>query len=188
MRKITKFIKIIHYIQAMSPIRHIRLITPIPLIRLISLIGVVLLGSVIFLLLTSKESEAGWYDDNWLYRVSLSIGNTGAADSNKKVKLDIDTATLITAGKMQSDCGDSRFTDATGKLLKYYIDTSGGACNGASTDYYVLMESIPVGGSIIYHYYGNTNASNGTEGAQFSESTFTPNSGPTAATEEQRSE
>ena len=142
-------------------------------------------GIGLWLLWPHSSPKAGWFDDNWMYRVAISIGNTGSADSNKKVKLDIDTAALITANKIQSDCGDSRFTDASGKLLHYYIDTAGGACNTNSTDYYVLMESIPAGGSIIYHYYGNTTAANGTEAAQFSQATFTPNSGPTAASEEQ---
>lgn len=54
-----------------------------------------------FLKLSSK-SLATWYDDNYLYRQKITIGNTGAADTNKKIKFDIDTATLITAGKMQS--------------------------------------------------------------------------------------
>src|SRR3989344_2375865 len=75
----------------------ISLIRPVLVFRGIRLIGLILFIVTIssaFLLLTSKETEAGWYDENWLYRTAYSIGNTGAADSDKKVKIDIDTATL----------------------------------------------------------------------------------------------
>jgi hypothetical protein len=150
--------------------------------------------SLLFLLVTlpilylvikyQSPIEAAWFNDNWLYRATLTIGNTGSADSNKKVKFDIDTATLITAGKMQSDCGDSRFTDINGRALNYYIDTAGGACNTSSTDYYVLVPTIYAGTTVLYHYYGNPSAQNGTQVSQFSEATFTPTSGPTTGTEE----
>ena len=122
--------------------------------------------------------------DSWAYRTGLTIGNTGSANSDKKVKFDVDTATLITAGKMQADCGDSRFTDINGRALKYFIDTSGGACNTNSTDYYVLVPTINAGNTVLYHYYGNPSAQNGTVSAQFSQATFSPTSGPTGATEE----
>jgi len=131
------------------------------------------------------KAEAAWYDDGWLYRTALTIGNSGSADSNKKVKFDIDTATLYSTGKIQSDCGDSRFTDINGKVLKYYIDSAGGACNTNSTDYYVLVPTINSGNTVIYHYYGNPSVVNGTQTTQFSEVTFSPTSGPSAASEEQ---
>lgn len=133
----------------------------------------------------SNKALAGWMNDNWLYRTSLTIGNTGSADSNKKVKFDIDTAALYSAGKIQIDCGDSRFTDINGRVLKYYIDSAAGACNTNSTDYYVLVPTIYSGNTVLYHYYGNPSAANGTQGAQFSQATFTPTSGPTAGSEEQ---
>src|SRR3989344_3238358 len=87
----------------------------------------------------TKPVSAAWFDEAWSYRTAINFGNTGSADTDKKVKFDIDTATLITAGKMQSDCGDSRFTDINGRALKYFIDTAGGTCNTNSTDYYVLV-------------------------------------------------
>lgn len=71
-----------------------------------------------------KQAQAAWYDDSYGYRQKLTIGNTGAADSDKKVKFDIDTATLVTAGQMQSDCDDTRFTDSSGKVLQYYLDSA----------------------------------------------------------------
>ncbi|MBI4136716.1 DUF2341 domain-containing protein, partial [Candidatus Roizmanbacteria bacterium] len=157
-------------------------------IRLIGRIGVILAAVVLttgaLLYFIHDSVSAAWFDDNWSHRLKYTFTNTGSAVSNQKVKFDIDTATLITDGKLQSDCGDSRFTDANGIVLQYYLDSSGGACNGASTDYYVLVPTIGVGTTTIYHYYGNPSASNGTEAAQFSQSTFSPNSGPTGGSEE----
>ncbi len=144
-----------------------------------------LISGIVWLLLNPTESVAAWYDDSYAYRAKQTIGNTSSADSNKKVKLDIDTATLITAGKMQSDCDDTRFTDINGKQLQYFLDSAGGACNGASTDYYVLLPTINAGTTIMYMYYGNSLANSGSQSSQFSQATFSPTSGPTAATEEQ---
>ncbi|KKQ23516.1 MAG: hypothetical protein US38_C0014G0003 [Candidatus Roizmanbacteria bacterium GW2011_GWC1_37_12] len=154
----------------------------------------IMLFSVIFLIITlpifflvtkyQSKVQAAWMNDSWAYRTGLTIGNTGSADSDKKVKFDIDTATLITAGKMQADCGDSRFTDINGRALKYFIDTAGGTCNTNSTDYYVLTPTINSGNTVLYHYYGNPSAQNGTVSAQFSQATFSPTSGPSAGSEE----
>ncbi|MDO9027437.1 MAG: DUF2341 domain-containing protein, partial [Candidatus Roizmanbacteria bacterium] len=154
-------------------------------VLLLSLAVLIITLPILYLVIRYQSKvEAAWFNDNWLYRITLTIGNTGAADANKKVKFDIDTATLITAGKLQSDCGDSRFTDINGRVLKYFIDTAGGACNTASTDYYVLVPTIFSGNTVLYHYYGNLSAENGTQSSQFSEATFTPTSGPTGGSEE----
>lgn len=138
-----------------------------------------LVATSLFVYLNGKA--AAWYNDNWAYRVQYTI--SGTADTNKKVLIEVDTAALITAGKIQSDCGDSRFTDSTGQVLRYYLDTAGGACNTSSTDYYVLVPTFYSTGTNIYHYYGNAGAANGTELSQFSEGTYTP-SGTASNSEE----
>lgn len=146
-------------------------------IRIISLSIILLIGPLIYFVSRHPQKvEAGWWDDTWHYRTAITVTNSGAADSNKKIKFDIDTQTLITDGKMQTDCGDSRFTSAEGVELLYYLDSAGGDCNTASTDYYVLVPTIPTGNFDIYHYYGNPSAINGTQSAQFSQATFSPGS------------
>ena len=140
--------------------------------KLISLALVLLVLGGFSLKYFTQSAGAAWFDENFAYRTAITFTNSGSAVTYQKVKFDIDTATLISAGKMQSDCGDSRFTDANGKVLKYYLDSTGGACDTNSTDYYVLMPSIVAGENILYHYYGNLSAVNGTEATQFSESTF----------------
>lgn len=131
----------------------------------------------IYTSITSPQKvAAGWFDDGWKYRVAITINNTGSTVYGQKVLLDIDTASLITANKLQGDCDDSRFTDAGGNNLRYYLDSSGGVCNNASTDYYILMPVIYAGENIVYHYYGSPLATVGSENLQFSETTFAPGS------------
>lgn len=137
---------------------------------------ILLIPVALFSLFRPNNPSAAWMNDAWIYRTSLTFTHN-AAVSDTKVKFDIDTATLITAGKMQSDCGDSRFTDVNGKVLEYYIDAGVGACNTSSTDYYVLIPSIVNGSNVIYHYYGNPTVVNGTNAAQFTQSTTTPSGG-----------
>lgn len=137
---------------------------------------------ILFQVFGGKETvEAGWFDDSWAYRSAITFGNTGSAQSLQKVNITVNTSAPINSNQMQSDCGDSRFTDANGQLLRYYIASG---CNTTTTQYWVLISSIVGGTNLVYHYYGNPAAINGTENAQFSEATFSPTSGPTIAAQE----
>src|SRR5579884_1818860 len=72
-------------------------------------------------------AEAAWYDDNYLYRQPVTITNsTGSTQTNLQYLLTVNTASLISAGKLQSSCQDLRFTNQAGKLVPYYIDSG---CN-----------------------------------------------------------
>src|SRR3989344_6341734 len=73
--------------------------------------------------MNAKKSQAAWYDDTYAYRQKITFGNTGAAVVNQKVKLDVDTATIITNNQMRSDCDDTRFTDLNGLPLSYFLDS-----------------------------------------------------------------
>ncbi|MCC6167460.1 MAG: DUF2341 domain-containing protein [Caldilineaceae bacterium] len=158
--------------------------------RLFVVLGVSLLVVSTFFLIQflnrrSASASSDWYNDDWLYRKSISFGNSGSAESDRKVKVDVDTATLISAGKMQGDCGDVRFTTLNGQALDYYLDSSGGACSTDSTDFWVRIPTVYSGETAIYVYYGDTSAENGTKANQLLQTTFTPTSGPTIASEEQ---
>lgn len=150
----------------------IRPIRPISLMRLITkkllLFSVALLvigGSILYLtLINANKTQAAWFNDNWTYRKSVAISTHTAAENNVFISLTLDTATLITAGKMQSDCGDLRYTQYDGKLLKYYISN----CNNISSTIHVFFPTFPAGAQTIYYYYGNPSASNGFESADFS--------------------
>jgi hypothetical protein len=92
----------------------------------------------------------------WSYRRPITISSTLSL-SNYQILVQVDTASLISAGKMRSDGGDIRFTDSDGAtLLSYWIEP--GTVNTASTKIWVKVPSIPAGTKTIYMYYGNPSA------------------------------
>ncbi|MGC9060167.1 MAG: DUF2341 domain-containing protein, partial [Thermoplasmata archaeon] len=101
----------------------------------------------------------------WPYMRRIVINNTANSNTltNYTVNLTLDTASLIMAGKMRSDCGDIRFTDANGIEIPYWIESG---INTANTKIWVKVPSIAGGGrTSIFLYYGNLSAqskSNGT--------------------------
>ncbi|MCK4660177.1 MAG: DUF2341 domain-containing protein, partial [Phycisphaerae bacterium] len=105
--------------------------------------------------------------DDWLagwgYRAPVQITGSSSALTGYQVLVTVDTASLISAGKLRSDCGDLRFTDTDGAtLLDYWIESD---CNSASTRVWVNVSSIPTGGTTIYMYYGNASAGSTSSGA-----------------------
>jgi hypothetical protein len=83
--------------------------------------------------------------------------------TNYQVLVTLDTASLISAGKMRSDCGDIRFTDSDAQtLLSYWIESG---CNSATTKIWVKVPTIPASSTkTIYVYYGNPSATNQSSG------------------------
>lgn len=77
--------------------------------------------SVYFFLTKSVPVKAEWWNDNFHYRKRIVINNSGATVTNKKIKIEQDTASLISSGKLQNDCKDVRFTDNYGNLLTHQI-------------------------------------------------------------------
>ena len=92
----------------------------------------------------------------WNYRKSIIISNSGSTSTDYQVLITIDTASLITATKMRSDCGDIRFTDIDGSTnISYWIESG---CNTSSTRIWIKIPSIPAGTKTIYLYYNNPSA------------------------------
>ncbi|MFC1711701.1 DUF2341 domain-containing protein, partial [Patescibacteria group bacterium] len=105
--------------------------------------------------------KAAWFDDGYLYRKVVEITNAGSDLTDFQTSFTLDTATLITATKMQSDCDDIRITDVNGKELPHWIEDGNPGCNDASTKIWVKIPSIPTSGAVLYIYYGNPSAKNG---------------------------
>ena len=102
-------------------------------------------------------ASASWFDDSFKFRQTLSISNTsGSVLTDYQVSFALNTASLISASKMQSDCDDIRITDHTGSPLVHWIDENSEVCNSASTRIWIKHPSIPTSGAFIYLYYGNT--------------------------------
>jgi hypothetical protein len=99
-----------------------------------------------------------WWNTSWLYRRPITINNTLNSNTltDYQVLITLDTRTLISQGKMRSDCGDIRFANSTDYLLNYWIESG---CNTTSTKIWVKVPNIPASSSTtIYVYYGNQNA------------------------------
>jgi hypothetical protein len=95
----------------------------------------------------------------WDYRRPIIIDNTQNSSNltDYQVLVTVDTASIISAGKMRSDGGDIRFTDSDGLTsLNYWIESG---INTSSTLIWVKVPSIPASSKkTIYLYYGNPSA------------------------------
>jgi len=102
----------------------------------------------------------------WAYRKPVIIDNTQNSNTltNYQVLVNLDTASLISQGKMRSDCGDIRFTDSDGvTLLSYWVEPD--TCNTTNTKIWVKVPSIPASSTkTIYVYYGNPSAASASNG------------------------
>ncbi|MEK7595866.1 MAG: LamG-like jellyroll fold domain-containing protein [Patescibacteria group bacterium] len=107
--------------------------------------------------LNTQKAEAAWFDDSYAYRVKFTFTHNADIFADRAVTYTLDTAELIAANLMQSDCDDTRFTDGNGKPLLYDLT---GTCNNASTTYEVIFPSIVNGSNLAYVYYGNPSAVN----------------------------
>ncbi len=119
--------------------------------------------SITFLLMLFAFSiflSSGYALTGWQYYRDITIDNTQNSNTltNYQVLVTIDTASLISAGKMNNDCSDVRFTEADGITeLSYWIED--GTCNTANTRIWVKVPSIPASSSYtIKMWYGNPGA------------------------------
>ena len=123
-----------------------------------------------------QPAKAAWFDDSYGYRQKMTFTHTADISSERRVTVTINTSTLITAGKMQSDCDDTRFTDANGKVLRYQLT---GTCNNSATTYNVVFPSINNGVNLGYFYYGNPAAVSASENISGVTALSGTNGGPT---------
>ena len=93
------------------------------------------------------------------YVRSMSIKNYSSKSfSNHAFFIDLDTKSLISAGKMRRDCGDIAVTDSDGKtLLPYWVRAE--SCNARHTPIGIKIPFLPANSEkLIYIYYGNPGA------------------------------
>lgn len=93
---------------------------------------------------------------NWSYYKPITITNPNPANGgleNFQVKIEVDTASLIAAGKMQSFCEDIRFFSEDNEELSFWIE---GGENTAQTIIWVKIPFLPGSSdTTIKMYYGN---------------------------------
>lgn len=115
-----------------------------------------------------KEADAAWFNDNWLYRQEVPVTANTGVDTNTFISFSLNTATLLSADRIQSACQDIRVTDAGGNLLPYHVGRTN-ACNNAATTIDALVPTLATGASSFYVYYGNPSVASADAGA-FSQS------------------
>jgi hypothetical protein len=128
---------------------------------IIAAIIIILLGipALAFLVLRDQGTPSAWFNTNWLYRKALVVNNPGGTKLDEDVLITIDTAALITAGKLQSNCADLRFVNSDdASILSYWIEAG---CNTSTTNIWVRVPYFTSGDKTIYQYYGNASATAG---------------------------
>lgn len=106
----------------------------------------------------------GTYFGPSTYLLDVDIDNTGAALTDYQVNFEFDTAALIAAGKMRSDCGDLRLYDSDQITpISYWVET--GSCNTTTTRVWTKVD-LAVGPSTktIYAKYGNLSLTENQDG------------------------
>lgn len=96
------------------------------------------------------------------YKRVITINNSGSTQSNYEIKLTLDTASLITAGKMKSDCTDIYFqTSGNTDITNYWVAN----CNNSSTEIWVKIPTLSNGSNTINLYYGSSTSNSNTSSA-----------------------
>lgn len=123
---------------------------------------VLLLQTGLFLLILSLFSvqHASAQLTAWKYRDGLVVKeNSGSQKLNYQVLLNINTAALISAGKMNIKGNDIRFSKDCGgsTLLNYFLDSL--TINTPNTQIWVEVDTLkPSASLLIYMWYGNSAA------------------------------
>jgi hypothetical protein len=105
----------------------------------------------------------------WSYRKSHNIINATGADVNYTVQIIVKNATETDSGntvyiknKTRSDFGDVRFTNSTGSLLNYWIESLN---TGDNATFWVQIDgNLTSINQTIYIYYGNSIATSESNG------------------------
>lgn len=118
--------------------------------------------TIYYLSTRDQDQTQAWYDSSWGYRKAVTIDNdSGGTLTDEEVLIEMDTSTLISNSKLNSDCSDLRFVDEDDTtLLEYWIESG---CNTTNTQVWVKIPSLTVGEYTIYSYYGNSSATSGEE-------------------------
>lgn len=111
----------------------------------------------ILCILFFSGTSSAWLS-GFTYEKNVTLNTTVASTlTNFPAYFIVDTASLVTAGKMQSNCADLRVTDTSDTLLKYEITN----CNNSATVVFVKIASFT--NNTVFLYYGNTTAADASD-------------------------
>jgi len=114
------------------------------------------------LLSTRSVNSQGWYDPNWAYRRAFNVANPGGTIlTNYCVKVTLDNSFDFVHAR--NDGGDIRCTAGDGiTQLSFWRETWNSGSSSATL--WVKLPSVPIGGTSIYLYYGNSGAADSSDG------------------------
>lgn len=121
-----------------------------------------------------QHKEWEWWNSSYIHKMPLNVNQTGTSTlANIPILVNgtsgIDTASLISTGKLNSDCSDLRFVNAdedaelSFAFDNYYNNTYG--CNSPHTMVWLKVDSLPITNTTVYMYYGYPGASFGNSSA-----------------------
>lgn len=114
-----------------------------------------MLGALLWVFLSAKL-QAQCALSGFSYSLPITITNPNTATTDAQVKLTLNTAALVSAGKMLSSGNDIRFTDSLCNVLPYWIESG---MNTTTTIVWVKVKSLPNYGNMrVFMQYGNTSA------------------------------
>lgn len=123
--------------------------------------GIVVVVLALILILPVVEA---WFDTDWDFRNPFNVRVNISSDlTNYTAPFVVNTQTLISQGKLQSDCRDIRFVNGsdTGSFIPYEYDDY---CNNAKSVFWAGRINLTAGvynqPNLHYVYYGNSGASN----------------------------
>ena len=110
------------------------------------------------MLASTSLADTPYWDDSWNYRKQVAItNNVETTLYDYSMEISLNTAELISQGKMQSDCGDIRIIE-NGEEINYGVRNP----DSVSTEiYFIANDLIDGNNNDIYIYYGNPDANNG---------------------------
>ncbi|MCD6229285.1 MAG: DUF2341 domain-containing protein [Candidatus Diapherotrites archaeon] len=119
---------------------------------------------IVVLFLSPVFSAGAWWDSGWDYRKQVTVTDTSGSDlADFQVLVEFNSASLVSAGTMKSDCGDLRFADSSGtQELSYWVESG---CGTTNTKVWVKVPSVPANSSVDIHmYYGNAEVESASDG------------------------
>jgi VCBS repeat-containing protein len=118
----------------------------------------------VFLVLTRvAAAQTSWLDPAWKYRLPVTVSGPCESDAtNYQVKVSLDSDFAF--DKAQTGGSDLRITEGDGVTpLPFWIETWDSTAQRASI--WVKVPTLPLAGTSVYLYYGNSLAASASSGA-----------------------
>jgi hypothetical protein len=101
--------------------------------------------------------------NNYSGEKDVTITNSSTTSlPGQQVKLDLDTHTLISDGKLEATCSDLRFAQTDGTNIPYWIE---GGCDSSDTIIWLKTDLPASADKTVYMFYGNASVPAASDGS-----------------------